>query len=223
MTINNKTVLAIIPARQGSRRCPDKNITLYNGRTLIEWAILQAQYSEYIDTIAISSDSSEILAYAKAPIISIKRPIYLGTDRASSESVIVHALYACNQLGELNIPHHDLFVLLQPTSPLRTPNDIDSALELAFSSGMFSSTILTVASINEQGKLNGAVYVSETQRFLSELNLTANTHYKMPDSRSLDINYPQDFASEFLTTSSWQPPAGTKPWDTTSRTTLKKP
>src|SRR3990167_10834688 len=88
MPINNKTVLAIIPARIGSRRVPLKNLTIYKGRALIEWAIRHAQFSEYIDTICISSDSDEILAYAKPPIIPIKRPNYLASDTASSEAVI---------------------------------------------------------------------------------------------------------------------------------------
>ena len=207
--INGKTVLAIVPARQGSRRCPDKNITLYRGRTLMEWAVLHAQWSEYSDTICISSDSDEILKYAIPPIIRIKRPAHLSTDIASSESVIVHALYSCNTLGENIVPFHDIFVLLQPTSPLRTPNDIDSCLELAVKDIMFGGmdTISTVASTDEARKLNGAVYVSQTLRFLSKLDLDAHTFYKMPNSRSLDINYPEDFASEFITKSAWEPPA----------------
>ena len=220
--INGKTVLAIVPARQGSRRCPDKNITLYRGRTLIEWAVLHAQYSEYIDTICISSDSDEILKYAIPPIIRINRPAHLSTDIASSESVIVHALYSCNTIGENIVPFHDIFVLLQPTSPLRTPNDIDSCLELAVKDTLFGgpSTISTVASTDEARKLNGAVYVSQTLRFLTKLDLKANSYYKMPNSRSLDINYPEDFASEFITKSAWEPPAMNSTWN---RTILKKP
>src|SRR5512147_1200966 len=129
--IEGKSVLAIIPARQGSKRCPDKNITLFrvgnNYLPLIQHAILHAQASKYIDTICISSDSDAILAYAKPPIIPIKRPAHLASDSASSEAVIVHALYSTT-LGELTLPFHDLFVLLQPTSPYRTALDIDTCL-----------------------------------------------------------------------------------------------
>ena len=189
MPINNKTVLAIIPARQGSRRCPDKNITLYRGRTLIEWAVLHAQFSEYIDTICISSDSDEILAYAKPPIIPIKRPNYLASDTASSEAVIVHAIYSCTTLGEPLLPFHDYLVLLQPTSPNRLPSDIDSCLELA------ENRHGRALSVNESGERNGAVYVARTTLFLSKLDLEApGAYYSMPNSRSLDIDYREDFA-----------------------------
>src|SRR5512147_1699531 len=126
--IEGKSVLAIIPARQGSKRCPDKNITLFrvgnNYLPLIQHAINHAQASKYIDTICISSDSDQILTYAKPPIIPIKRPAHLASD-----SVIVHALYSTTHLGEPILPFYDLFVLLQPTSPYRTAQDIDSCLE----------------------------------------------------------------------------------------------
>src|SRR3990167_2322150 len=189
MPINNKTVLAIIPARIGSRRVPLKNLTLYKGRALIEWAIRHAQFSEYIDTIAISSDSDEILYFAKPPIIPIKRPAYLSSDTASSEAVIVHALYSCNQLGELIIPFHDSLVLRQPTPPSRLPSDIDSCLELA------EARHGRALSVNESGARNGAVYVALATLFLSKLDLEApGAHYSMPNSRSLDIDYSEDFA-----------------------------
>lgn len=194
MTINNKTVLAIVPARAGSRRVPLKNLQLYTNKStgltlaLIEWAIRQAKFSEYIDTIAISSDSDEILNYAKPPIIPIRRPAYLASDSASSEAVLVHAVYSSTTLGEPYIPFHDYLVLLQPTSPLRTPNDIDSALELA------EHRHGRAVSVNEAGARNGAVYVAKTELFLAKLDLEApGAHYSMPNSRSLDIDEREDF------------------------------
>jgi CMP-N-acetylneuraminic acid synthetase len=214
MSINRKTVLAIIPARAGSRRCPNKNLTLYKGKSLIQHAIDQATHCDYIDTICISSDSPEILAYATPPIIPVLRPQYLSTDTASSESLIVHAIYSLNFFGEHIVPFHDLFVLLQPTSPLRTPNDISNCLEMSVRDRLFGgeSPITTTISVDEQGKRNGAVYVSETKRFLAHLDLssTSSGEYKMPNSRSLDINYPEDFHSSYVTSSSWQLPPSLK-------------
>lgn len=191
--ISGKSVLAIIPARAGSKRCPEKNWTIYQNKTtremqpLIAWAIKSAQGSKYIDTIAISSDSEIILNYAKPPIIPIRRPAHLASDYSTSEAVIAHALYSLTAMGEPTIPHHDLFCLLQPTSPLRLPSDIDSALEIAIRvSGRVVST-----SPNRQR--NGAVYVSPTTTFLSDLSLQKAESFIMPAERSLDIDSPEDF------------------------------
>ena len=157
--ISGKSVLALIPAREGSKRCPEKNWTLYinkstgKGMGLIEWAIEHARGSKYIDTIAISSDSEIILNYARPPIITIRRPAHLASDHATSEAVIVHALYSLTSLGELHIPPHDLLVLLQPTSPLRESQDIDACLEIAVQSSQ------AVTSTDPHHRLNGAVYV----------------------------------------------------------------
>src|SRR3990167_6898379 len=109
MPIQGKSVLAIIPAREGSRRVPLKNLTLYRGTPLIAHAINHAQGSKYIDTIVISSDSPAILSYARAPIIALPRPPHLASDYATSEAVIVHALYATNPLPPPSPP--------PPTSP----------------------------------------------------------------------------------------------------------
>ncbi len=191
--ISGKSCLAIIPARAGSLRCPEKNWTAYRNKStgemlpLIAWAIKHAQGSKYIDTICISSDSDIILAYAKPPIIAIRRPAYLSTDSATSEALIVHALYASNLLGENVLPFHDLFCLLQPTSPLRTPADIDSCLQLSV------TTNSRVVSVNPDRARNGAVYISPTLKFLSDLSLDRAQSYVMPDARSLDIDLHEHF------------------------------
>ena len=210
MTINNKTVLAIIPARAGSRRCPQKNTTLYQGRSLIDRAIDHALASEYIDQTVVSSDDPNILLIAaQRLVIPLPRPDYLSNHDAKSEAVILHALYHLPppQDSYTPAPIPDLFVLLQPTSPLRTTNDIDSALELAFSSSPFSSHLSTIVSVNQETqKRNGAIYISESKRFLARLDLDADRSYKMHPSRSLDIDYPQDFFTTYTTQGSWKLP-----------------
>jgi len=74
MSIDGKTVLAVIPARSGSKRCPGKNFRLYKGKTLIAWAWDAAKASKYIDTVKLSTDDD--------------RPPELCTDTASSEDVM---------------------------------------------------------------------------------------------------------------------------------------
>ena len=187
MSIQGKSVLAIIPAREGSRRVPLKNITLYRGKPLIQHAIDHAQGSKYIDTIVVSSDSQAILIYAKPPVIALQRPAHIACDNATSEAVIVHTLYATNPLADPCVPLHDYFILLQPTSPLRTPEDIDACLELALKSHGRAVTV------NESGLLNGAAYACETTKFLATLSIGAPARYTMPNSRSLDIDTPEDF------------------------------
>lgn len=181
MSIEGKSVLAIIPAREGSKRIPLKNLTLYRGLPLIQHAINHAKESKYIDQIAISSDSEAILIYAKPPIIPITRPPFLASDQASSEALIAHTLYHLP-----SIPNY--LVLLQPTSPLRTAQDIDICIERAHQhSGQ-------CVSFNEYGNRNGAIYVSDSLLFLSTLTLRhSKDFYIMPNSRSLDIDYTEDF------------------------------
>ncbi len=160
--INNQTVLAVIPARSGSKRCANKNFLPYKGKPLVDWALEAASNSRYIDRIVLSKDED--------------RPPELCTDEATCEDVIRH--------------HHKdevWCVLLQPTSPNRTTEDIDKCIEKASSNGFGAiSTCLY--------KTNGAVYVA-TREWLEEHDFshTGLAKYEMPESRSLDINYPEDF------------------------------
>jgi len=180
--INGRTVLGIIPARGGSKRVPMKNITLYKGKGLITWAIEHARASQYIDRFVVSTDAPEIADHAKGFVLD--RPAHLATDRASSESVLVHALYS--------IPGFDFAVLIQPTSPNRLPLDIDRCIEIAEAQDG-TNGLHGCVSYNEYGKRNGAVYVANVQHFLATLSLDAANHYIMPNERSLDIDYTWDF------------------------------
>jgi CMP-N,N'-diacetyllegionaminic acid synthase len=120
--IKNLKVLAIIPARGGSKGLKGKNIALINGVPLIAFSIEAAKQSKYVDLCLVSSDCPEILDVAKACRAEvIRRPGELASDSANSECVVKHATS--------HFPDFDLIMLLQPTSPLRTSLDIDSALE----------------------------------------------------------------------------------------------
>ncbi len=179
--INGKSVLGMIPARGGSRRVPHKNITLYRGKPLIQWAMEHACASQYIDRWVVSTDADEIAIHAGENVL--RRPAYLATDRATTESVLVHALYALPE-------EYALAVILQPTSPNRSVEDIDRCIEIA---AMYTMGLHGCVSYNEYGKRNGAVYVVDVPHFLGTLSLDAAQHYEMPNERSLDLDNFWDF------------------------------
>ena len=127
---NGKRILAIIPARGGSKGLPGKNIRNLAGKPLVSWAIDAAKVSKYIDTTTVNTDSVEIAEIARryGALVPFLRPTKLATDSASSYDVIIHALSWHVKQKEI----FDLVMLLQPTSPLRTAYDIDLAIELFF-------------------------------------------------------------------------------------------
>ena len=117
-------ILAIIPARDGSKEIPRKNIKLLNGIPLIAHSIIYAKSSSLINKIVVTTDSKEIKNIAlKYNANIIDRPKKISGDFATTESAIDHAL---NQLND----KPDIIVLLQPTSPLRPNNSLDDALNL---------------------------------------------------------------------------------------------
>jgi len=126
--IDGKSVLALIPARGGSKRLPRKNIMDLAGKPLIAWTIEAAKNSSYIDEIIVSTDDIEIESTAVhyGANVPFKRPDNLASDTATSNDAIIHAIKIMLDRGV----SYDLVVVLQPTSPLREFHDIDSALEL---------------------------------------------------------------------------------------------
>jgi len=119
----NKTFLAIIPARGGSKRLPRKNLLDLCGKPLIAWSIEAALKSKYISKVIVSSDEEEILNIAKEYKADfIKRPDELASDTATTFDALKHTLE--------NVEKYDYVVLLQPTSPLRDEKHIDEAIEL---------------------------------------------------------------------------------------------
>jgi N-acylneuraminate cytidylyltransferase len=127
--IEGKSVLAIIAARGGSKGVPGKNILPIGGRPLIAWTISAAHGSRHIDRLILSSDDPAIIEVAlkEGCEVPFRRDPALAGDEASSIDVVIDAL--------MRVPGHDIVVLLQPTSPLRSTTDIDEAIELLESSG----------------------------------------------------------------------------------------
>jgi len=147
--IDGKTVLAIIPARGGSKRVPMKNLREYRGKSLLQWAVDEGKKSSYIDLLVVSTDDLEIAGAAlKLGCTMISRPPELATDTSSSEDVMRCVLQAVTS-------PYDWIVLLQPTSPNRTVEDIDGCIERAqMGYGCISVT---------DDVTNGAVYVATAE------------------------------------------------------------
>jgi CMP-N-acetylneuraminic acid synthetase len=136
-------IVAIIPARKGSKGIAGKNIKPLQGKPLIEWTIEAALRSVKIDLIAISTDDPKIFAMKKKyqNIIFIDRPKYLSSDSVSSHDVILHAIRYLET--SLSI-EPNLVATLQPTSPLRTNFHIDAAIELFFKNNNADSLVSCV-------------------------------------------------------------------------------
>lgn len=119
-------VLALIPARGGSKGVPGKNIRLFAGKPLINYTIEQCLAARQVTRVAVSTDDEEIVQVAKkAGAQVIERPDDISNDTATTESAVLHALGYLKNV-ENYVP--DLIVILQATNPLRQLNDIDNAI-----------------------------------------------------------------------------------------------
>jgi CMP-N-acetylneuraminic acid synthetase len=124
--IYNKTILAVIPARGGSKGIPRKNLHRICGNPMIYYTILAANKSQYIDKVIVSTEDTEIAVISMACGADvIQRPVELAQDDTETTPVIEHAINHLRQDGK----EYDLVICLQPTSPLRTEKHIDEAIE----------------------------------------------------------------------------------------------
>ena len=219
--INDKSILAIILARGGSKRLPDKNILPLNRKPLILWSIQAGLNSEYVDRVVVSSNDNNILNISrKGGAEIIKRPEELSTDHSASIFSVKHAI---SEIGD----KFDYTILLQPTSPLRTERHIDEAFELLMEknadaiisvcktkhSPLWSNTLPDDDSMNHFIKdkiknirsqdlpvyysLNGAIYICKTQRLMIEETffITDKIYaYKMNGIDSIDIDNELDYS-----------------------------
>lgn len=125
--MNNK-IIAIIPARGGSKGLPRKNIKPLLGKPLVAWTIEQAKNSKYIDRIIVSTDDKEITEISRkyGAEVPFLRPKELARDDSPTIDVIMHAIDWFEKRGD----YFDIVVLLEPTSPLRDVEDIDKCVEI---------------------------------------------------------------------------------------------
>lgn len=215
----NKTFLAIIPARGGSKRLPRKNLLELVGKPLISWSIEAGLQSKHIDKVIVTSDDEEILNISRKFATDIlKRPKELASDTATTVDVIKHTIE--------NVGSYDYIVLLQPTSPLRNFKHIDEAIELLKTketdavisvcemdhSPLWSNTLPADGSmvnfkhesaigkrsqdLEKYYRINGAMYICKTEKLLEEESLFLSDNifaYVMSRENSIDIDEEIDF------------------------------
>ena len=221
---NDHRIIAIIPARSGSKGLPDKNIRILNGKPLIAYSIDQAHEAGIFDEVFLSTDSQEYanIAVQYGANVPFLRSDKLATDTASTWDCIKEALEQYYTIGK----KFDIFVLLQPTSPLRTAQNIVAAIET-----MMLNNADAVVSVCEAGhsplwyntlpdnrslngflrqeiltknrqelptfyRINGAVYVVRTEYFLRSQNIYDCNSFAfiMPRENSVDIDTLFDFS-----------------------------
>jgi len=213
--IKGEKILAIIPARGGSKGIPRKNIREVGGKPLIAWTIDAARESSYIDRLILSSEDEEIIEIARewGCDVPFTRPQELATDESGTAEVILHAITNIDE-------RYDYIVVLQPTSPLRISTDIDNCIQYCHETNAPSCVSVTEAEkspfwmyfLDDEGRmtsvidvanrptrrqeiptayaLNGAVYVVEVESFerTPQLIDKQTVAYIMPKIRSLDID-----------------------------------
>lgn len=208
--IDGHSVLAVIPARAGSKRVPHKNLREVAGRPLIAWTIEQARAAHRLDRVVLSTEDEEIARLAReyGCDVPFLRPVELAADDTPGVEPVLHAI--------TQLPNFDYVVLLQPTSPQRTAADIDGAIEQCVRSKAPSCVSVTPALENpalmytlHEGRmravapdhagsaayvLNGAVYVARIEWLTtSRTFVTPETiAFIMPRERSLDIDTEAD-------------------------------
>jgi CMP-N,N'-diacetyllegionaminic acid synthase len=208
-----KKVLAIIPARGGSKGLRGKNIIDVSGKPMIAWSIEAAQKCSYITTIIVSTDDEKIKLAAEqfGVAVPVLRPDHLSQDETLSSDVLLHCINE-NQ-------GYDTICMLQPTSPLRTAGDLDDAFRLFKESGApacvsvveneyspywsfrivnkklnflfpLKEIPLRRQALQPTYSLNGAIYIANIEWFKENKSFLSNetAAFVMPFERSLDID-----------------------------------
>jgi len=210
-------ILAIIPARAGSKRIYKKNLKKLQSKPLIAWTIEEAINSNVFSRIIVSTDSEEIakIALHSGAEVPFMRPEEYSHDTASSTSVVEHAI---NYLSQKEGQYFDVIVLLQPSSPFRTSKHITEAVNLfiknnaeavvsvcldehKYSIGelpdnMSISDVIKDNKINflsnlKSYRLNGAIYICKTNSFMEEKSFFISQNsfaYEMDFISSIDID-----------------------------------
>ncbi len=140
-----KRILALIPARGGSKGIPHKNVIPLAGKPLIQYTIDAGLKSRYIDYVLVSTDDREIAETAErcGARVPFLRPAELASDTAKTIDAVLHAVETLREAGET----FDSLVLLQPTSPLRTAEDVDGAVERFYACGR--QAVVSVSEVND--------------------------------------------------------------------------
>ena len=211
--IGEVLVTGLILARGGSKRLPGKNIRLLGGKPMITWTIEAAFASATIDRTILSTDDEDIMVAARAAgcEVPFHRPAHLASDEASSVDVVLHAI------DELELTD-GYIVLLQPTSPLRIPGDIDGCVKACHENRAPACATVSKLehsaswhiSLDERGRVyrpfanhtetlyrpNGAVYVADIAWFRTNHQFWVEgvtLAYETPVNRAVDVDTEADF------------------------------
>lgn len=168
-------ILAIIPARGGSKGIPKKNIIDLFGKSLLYYSVKSAKESKYIDKVIISTDDDEIAEIGKklGADVPFLRPEEISGDKAKSIDAFIHAIKELEKLEE----KYDYILLLQNTSPLRQSWHIDEAIEKLIESG--ERSLVAVSEVTEHPCI---------MRTLNEKNETFNLLNMSGDMRRQDFS-----------------------------------
>lgn len=199
------SVLGIIPARAGSKRLPRKNLLPLGGRPLIAHTCLAARQSGVFNALYVNTDSPDIAAAAEASGVTcpVLRPIALARDETPTRDAVLHMLNWLAQRGET----YETLVLLQPTSPLRSCEDIVAALQLFYQRRPCSVVSVSPAAprcwygdVGDGGRLvrwsgtstayrlNGALYIYRMDAYIDDRQSLPTFAYVMPPERGIDID-----------------------------------
>lgn len=219
--IGNKRILAWIPARGGSKGIKDKNIKDLNGKPLIAYTIEAARKSKYIDEVMVSTDSEVIADISReyGAWVPSLRPKELAGDTSKTIDAVLHTKKMLVELDR----KFEVLCLLQPTSPLRTANDIDGAI-LRYSNSGYRNVVavskvkdhpILIRSVKEDGSLepllnqkstcrrqdmvdyyrvNGSIYINSMGKI--DLNTSFNDNeigYVIDEQHAIDIDEIEDF------------------------------
>lgn len=225
--INGFKVLAIIPARGGSKGIKDKNIKCLNGEPLIAYTIRNANKSKYIDKVFVSTDNKKIAEISKSigAHVPFLRPDEISGDCAKTIDAVIYTIKKLREVEE----QYDILILLQPTSPLRTTQDIDRALDVFVENSMQS--LVSVCTVSESPvlmrtisnnklikilnvnstirrqdmpqfyRVNGAIYINSIKEISRDTSFNDNIiPFVMSIHSSIDIDSIDDFmlAEKFL-------------------------
>ncbi len=224
VSVNNHPVLALVPARGGSKGIKNKNLALVAGRSLVWHTLRAAQGAPAVDAIWLSSDDGEILRVGlEVGVQVLQRPSELATDQASAVDVVQHFL---DTLPEDLVAQDPVVVYLQPTSPLRNAQHIGEVLDLMQRSA--AASVMSVVEqrhspfksfkLDGQGRLqslfdetlsnarrqdlpatylpNGAIYAFLASEFKARGGFPSNggVPYLMSEVDSVDVDTPDDLA-----------------------------
>lgn len=200
-------ILGIIPARSGSKGIPNKNIYPLCGKRLIDYTIKPALDS-ILDDVVVTTDSVSMMSHIYHPKY-IMRPAFLASDNAKAIDTIRHCVYEYEEKWGEEVTE---ICLLQPTSPLRTMEDINDAIskyDLMKATSLYSGYkmgIKTSKKVYDKHKVkphfqrNGAIFI--TSRELLDQNKLWDENvveFTMPKSRSIDIDdYDDMYMAESL-------------------------